>query len=77
MNFEKFSDRARGFVQALAFPPGTTGHPRDKDVALRLIDAGGGDPKTVVELFGDRGTINVPCWAPDASAFAYVRYAPA
>ena len=62
-------------VLYLAFPPGTTGHPRDKDVALRLIDAGGGDPKTVVELFGGQGTINVPCWAPDATAFAYVRYA--
>jgi hypothetical protein len=25
---------------------------------------------------GGQGTMNVPNWAPDGSAFAYVRYAP-
>ena len=63
-------------VLFLAYPPGTTGHPRDKDVALRLMDPDGGNVRTLVELFGGQGTINVPCWAPDASAFAYIRYAP-
>ena len=26
------------------------------------------------EITGGQGTLNVPCWAPDASACAYVRY---
>jgi Tol biopolymer transport system component len=65
-----------GHVLYLAYPPGTLGHPRDLDVALRLIGPDGGRPRTVVELFGGQGTINVPCWAPDGSAFAYMRYAP-
>ncbi len=63
-------------VLYLAYPPGTTGHPRDLDVALRLMDPDGGAARTVIELFGGQGTINVPCWAPDGSAFAFVRYAP-
>jgi Tol biopolymer transport system component len=62
-------------VLYLAYPEGTAGHPRDREVALRLIDPGGGGIRTVVEVFGGQGTINVPCWAPDGSAFAFVRYA--
>lgn len=65
-----------GAVLFLAYPAGTEGHPRDREVALRLMDPDGGNDRTLVELFGGQGTINVPCWAPDASAFAYVRYAP-
>jgi Tol biopolymer transport system component len=63
-------------VLFLAYPPGTLGHPRDLDVALRLMDPDGGNVRTVLELFGGQGTINVPCWAPDSSAFAFMRYAP-
>jgi Tol biopolymer transport system component len=63
-------------VLYLAYPAGVTGHPRDLDVALRLTDPDGRNPRTVVELFGGQGSINVPCWAPDASAFAFMRYRP-
>lgn len=63
-------------VLYLAYENGIEGHPRDKDVELRLMPAGGGEPRTLVALFGGQGTINVPCWAPDSSAFAFVRYAP-
>jgi Tol biopolymer transport system component len=62
-------------VLYLAYPEGTEGHPRDKDVALVLADAGGGNRRVVAEVFGGQGTMNVPNWAPDGSAFAYVRYA--
>jgi hypothetical protein len=62
-------------VLYLAFPAGTRGHPRDLDVALRLMRPDGRGARTAVELFGGQGSINVPCWAPDGSAFAYVRYA--
>ncbi len=47
-------------------------HPRDRDVALRLMPAKGGTPTTLLEIFGGQGTINVPCWAPDGTQFAYV-----
>lgn len=58
----------------LAFPPGTEGHPANRDVGLRLIDPDGGNMREVARFIGGQGTINVPCWAPDSSAFAYVRY---
>lgn len=49
-------------------------HPPNKNVELRLMDAQGGEPRTVKELFGGQGTINVNSWAPDSRRFAYVRY---
>jgi Tol biopolymer transport system component len=58
----------------LAYPPGTTGHPRDLPVALCLCDPDGGTRRRLVEFIGGQGTINVPCWSPDGSAFAYVQY---
>jgi Tol biopolymer transport system component len=60
----------------LAYPPGTTGHPADLAVALVLCDPEGADRRRVLEFVGGQGTINVPSWAPDSHAFAYVRYAP-
>ena len=61
-------------VLFLAYEPGVEGHPSDRDVTLRLMDAGGGDPRIVVSLFGGQGTINVPCWSPDGRRFAFIRY---
>jgi len=54
-----------GHVLYLAYPPGTQGHPRDRNVALCLMTPQGENRRRVVELFGGQGTINVPCWAPD------------
>ncbi|MCO5730003.1 hypothetical protein [Rhizobium sp. SSA_523] len=51
-------------------------HPRDLDVRIRLMDSDGGNVETLLELFGGQGTMNSPNWAPDGSAFAYVRYEP-
>lgn len=62
-------------VVYLSFPPGTTGHPADLPVELRLVE--GDDwarPRTIVRLHGGQGTINVPSWAPDGSGFAFVDY---
>ena len=60
----------------LAYPPGTLGHPENREVALVLCDVEGQGRRRVREFTGGQGTINVPCWAPDGSAFAYVRYEP-
>ncbi len=63
-------------VLYLAYAPGTEGHPRDRDVRLKLLDQETGQVRLLSELFGGQGTINVPSWAPDGRRFAYVRYAP-
>lgn len=60
----------------LAYPAGTMGHPADLSVALVLCDPEGGNRRRVRKFTGGQGSINVPCWAPDGSAFAYVRYEP-
>jgi Tol biopolymer transport system component len=60
----------------LAYPSGTEGHPADLPVALVLCDPEGRDRRPVREFTGGQGTINVPSWAPDGRAFAYVRYEP-
>lgn len=62
-------------VVYLSFPPGTLGHPADLDVELRLVATGAWDePTTIVRLHGGQGTLNVPSWAPDGSALAFVDY---
>lgn len=49
-------------------------HPANKNVELLLMPAEGGTPKTLVQLFGGQGTINVNSWAPDSKRFAFVSY---
>ena len=49
-------------------------HPANKNVVLRLMPAEGGTPRTIVELFGGQGTLNVNSWAPDSKRFAFVSY---
>lgn len=60
----------------LAYPPGTLGHPANLPVALCLCTPEGKDRRRVLEFNGGQGTINVPCWSPDGTAFAYMRYEP-
>lgn len=62
------------WVLFLAYPSDTEGHPRDTDVALRLMPQHGGPAKTIAEFNGGQGTMNVPNWAPSGKSFAYVRY---
>ncbi len=72
--FPHLSPDAR-WASYIAFPPGTTGHPADLDVDVRLVDTS--DWSTPVQsypLFGGQGTINVNSWAPDSAAFAFVAY---
>jgi TolB protein len=59
----------------LAFPPGTAGHPADKQVELMLVRDNRWDkPVRAASLFGGQGTINVNSWSPDSHRFAYVAY---
>ncbi|QHC65857.1 biopolymer transporter Tol [Rathayibacter sp. VKM Ac-2759] len=60
----------------LAYPSGTTGHPENLPVELRLIDlpAGTAPGRVVQRLVGGQGTINVAGWSPDSTKFAYADY---
>ena len=58
----------------LAYPAGTLGHPAKLPVALCLCDPDGSSRRRIIEFIGGQGSINVPCWASDGSAFAFVRY---
>lgn len=58
----------------LAYPSGTLGHPRDLPVALCLCNPDGTNRRRLIEFTGGQGSINVPNWSPDGSAFAFVRY---
>ena len=49
-------------------------HPANKNVELLLMPAKGGEPKSIVSLFGGQGTLNVNTWAPDSKRFAFVSY---
>jgi Tol biopolymer transport system component len=60
-------------IAYISFPPGTLGHPADKDVVIRLLDERG-TVRDLVELFGGQGTMNVPSWSPDSARLAYVAY---
>lgn len=67
------------WVQYLSYPPGTQGHPPDRDVLLRLLPADaraadGARARDLVALRGGQGTSNVNGWAPDSRRFAYVAY---
>ena len=50
------------------------GHPPNQHVCLRRMPLAGGPPEVLLRLFGGQGTINVPSWSPDSSAFAFVSY---
>jgi TolB protein len=49
-------------------------HPANKDIELRIMPAGGGEPRVLAKLFGGQGTMNVPSWSPDSKHIAFVSY---
>ena len=50
-------------------------HPPNRDATLMIMPAdGSAPPRVLTRLFGGQGTINVPSWAPDSSAIAFVSY---
>jgi Tol biopolymer transport system component len=63
-----------GALTYISFPPGTLGHPADKDVIIRTMTSSGGDLADIDRFNGGQGTINVASWSPGSTAFAYVRY---
>jgi Tol biopolymer transport system component len=62
------------WIVFLSYDSGVTGHPPNKDIALRIMPASGREPKVLTRLFGGQGTINVPSWSPDSKHIAFVSY---
>lgn len=61
-------------VVLLSYDATVAGHPGGQLVKLRMLDLATGTVRTLCELYGGQGTINVPSWAPNSSAFAFVSY---
>ena len=58
----------------VSFDKSVEGHPANKNVVLRIMPMGGGEPRVLATLFGGQGTINVPSWSPDSKEVAFVSY---
>lgn len=61
-------------ILILSYPKGITGHPANKNVMLRILNASDGKLRDLVEIVGGSGSDNVPNWAPDGGHFAFVSY---
>nr|WP_179429885.1 biopolymer transporter Tol [Spelaeicoccus albus] len=63
------------FAVYLAFPPGTEGHPADRQVDVMLVrDGHWSEARPVARVFGGQGTMNVNGWDPSGAQFAIVSY---
>jgi TolB protein len=63
------------YMVFLTYDKSVSGHPENKDVMLRLMTLGDKKIRTMAQLFGGQGTINVPSWSPDSKSVAFVSYA--
>ena len=62
------------WIVYISYPPGTTGHPSNRPVELRLMSLADRSIRTLVHITGGSGTMNVSSWAPDSRQFAFVSY---
>jgi TolB protein len=58
----------------LSYLKGTTGHPANRKISLRLMSLNDRKTRVLTTLIGGSGTINVPSWAPDSRHLAFVAY---
>jgi TolB protein len=58
----------------ISYEKGVTGHPSNKDVALRIMSLDDRRVRVLVNLVGGSGTMNVPSWAPDSHHLAFVSF---
>lgn len=49
-------------------------HLPHKNVEIRVMNADGSDVRTLVQLFGGQGSLNVNSWSPDSTTIAFVSY---
>lgn len=58
----------------ISYEKGTTGHPANQPVALRIMTLSDREIHLLTRLTGGSGTMNVPSWAPDSKHLAFVSY---
>jgi TolB protein len=58
----------------ISYEKGTTGHPANRPIALRIMSLDDREIRVLFNLIGGSGTMNVPSWAPDSHHFAFVSY---
>lgn len=58
----------------LSYDPGVTTHAANKDIALRILSLADSKIRTLVNLVGGDGTMNVANWSPDSKNIAFVSY---
>jgi TolB protein len=58
----------------LSYDKSVTGHPPNKDVALRIMSLDDRKIRVLTTITGGSGTDNTPNWAPDGKHFAFVSY---
>jgi len=63
-----------GSIVILSYGKGVTGHPADRNVTLRILNAKDGKIRDLVKVVGGNGTDNVPNWAPDGKHFAFAAH---
>lgn len=61
-------------VVFISYEKGVTGHPANKDVALRILSLDDKKVRVLVNLVGGSGTMNAPSWAPDSRHLAFVSF---
>jgi TolB protein len=61
-------------VLILSYAKNVTGHPANKDIALRILNVADGRLRVIANLVGGSGTDNTPDWAPDSQHLAFVSY---
>jgi TolB protein len=61
-------------VVFISYEKGVTGHPANKDVALRIMSLDDKKVRVLVNLVGGAGSMNVPSWAPDSLHLAFVSF---
>jgi TolB protein len=61
-------------VVFISYEKGVTGHPANKDVALRILSLDDKRVRVLVNLVGGAGSMNVPSWAPDSLHLAFVSF---
>ncbi len=62
------------YLVFVSYPKGTSGHPANKDVLVRLLRLSDRSITVLAKLFGGQGTMNVPSWSPDSRQVAFVSY---
>jgi hypothetical protein len=62
------------YLVFLSYEKDVTGHPENKDVAIRLMSLETKKIDVLARLFGGQGTLNVPCWSLEGRRVAFVSY---